>query len=271
MAMTASPYTAIELEIKDGVALLALNRPDRLNAVDLVLRNELLQAIDALRRNADLRALVLTGRGKAFCSGGDIQTMAAGHIDAEAGRTRLAAMGTLVEMLVGFERPVIAAVNGIAYGAGFGLAMAADFVLAAPEARFCASFGRIGLVPDTGLHWTLPRRVGPARAKALIFTTQEVGAEEAVALGLADRLCDSATLVADALAFARGFAEASPAALALSKEMIEIAMSADLKTIVRMEAAAQGIAFSTAYHRDAAARFVAKQLRRFPPPNWPKK
>lgn len=271
MAMTASTFTMLELERRDGVALLALNRPDRLNAVDLVLRNEMLQAIDGLRRDPDLRALVLTGRGKAFCSGGDIQTMVAGQIEAEAGRARLAAMGALVEMLVGFERPVIAAVNGIAFGAGFGLAMAADFVLASREARFCASFGRIGLVPDTGLHWTLPRRVGPARAKALIFATAEVGAEEALALGIADRLCDPATLVADALAFARGFAEASPTALSLSKEMIEISMSADLKTILRMEAAAQGIAFSTDYHRDAAARFVAKKPRRFPPPDWPKK
>jgi 2-(1,2-epoxy-1,2-dihydrophenyl)acetyl-CoA isomerase len=269
--MTAAPYSAIDLQTQDGIALLALNRPDKLNAVDLVLRNELLQAIDALRRDASLRALVLTGRGKAFCSGGDIQTMAAGHIEAEAGRARLAAMGTLVEMLVGFERPVIAAVNGIAYGAGFGLAMAADFVLASSEARFCASFGRIGLVPDTGLHWTLPRRVGTARAKALIFATSEVGAEEALALGIADRLSEPANLLGDAMAFARGFVEASPAALSLSKEMIEIAMGADLKTIVRMEAAAQGIAFSTDYHRDAAARFVAKRPRRFPPAGWPKK
>jgi 2-(1,2-epoxy-1,2-dihydrophenyl)acetyl-CoA isomerase len=261
-------YTTLRVERRGDCALLTLDRPDRLNALDLVMRGELAGAIEAIRQDVGARALVVTGAGRAFCAGGDVQAMAAEPISAEAGRRRLADNSTWLEALVGLDRPVITAVNGAAFGAGFSLALAGDFVFAAANAKFCASFQRIGLVPDCGLHWLLPRLVGMQQARQILLTTREIGAEEALRLGLATRVCAPERLVDEAVAFAQGFGQASPSAIAMSKELLRNAWTSELRAILAGEAQAQGIAFSSDYHRDAVARFVAKQPRRFPPEGW---
>jgi 2-(1,2-epoxy-1,2-dihydrophenyl)acetyl-CoA isomerase len=261
--------STVLLERLDGVALITLNRPEQLNALDLEVRHDLEDALRQVRADAGLKAVVLTGAGRAFCAGGDVRSMPSGPGAAEAGRRRLADHTAWLELLVSLDRPVVAAVNGAAFGAGFSVALAADFVVAADNARFCASFPRLGLVPDCGAHWLLPRVVGLQRAREILFTAREVSAVEAKSLGIALQVVPVAALVERAIAFARGFCAASPTAMSLSKEILRSAWSADLRTVLGMEASAQGIAFSTDYHQAAASRFRARESQPFPPAGWP--
>lgn len=201
-------------------------------------------------------------------SGGDMQAIGASALDAEKGRQRISEHSTWLDMLVHFGRPVIAAVNGLAFGAGFSLALMADFVVAADNARFCAAFQRVGLTPDGGMHWLLVRAVGLRKAKDILMTTREIDVTEAHQLGLVNLICPREEVLQKAIDFATGFAAASPTALAMSKEMLDTAWSADLRTIVRMEAAALGVNVSAPYHREAVGRFLRKEPRMFPPEGW---
>ncbi len=260
--------STVTLDLLDCVALVTLNRPEQLNALDLEVRHDIDDVLARVRSDAAVRAVVLTGAGRAFCAGGDVRSMPTGSGAAEAGRRRLADHTQWLEALIGLDRPVVAAVHGAAYGAGFSLALAADFVVAASNARFCASFPRLGLVPDCGAHWLLPRVVGMQRAREILFTTRELGAIEARDLGIVLQVVEAPTLVERAVAFARGFCEASPMSMALSKEILRSAWTTDLHTVLGMEASAQGIAFSTDYHQAAAARFRARETQPFPPAGW---
>lgn len=261
-----STYETIEFDVNAGVATLTFNRPEARNAISLKMREELPPVIKRVSTDSDIRALIVTGKGGSFCAGGDIRDMGSIGGSVEVGRNRMRATGTLVQALASIDKPVIAAVDGPAYGAGFGWAMLADFVLATPEARFCASFGRLGLSPDLGLHYTLPRLVGLARAKDLIFSAREVRADEALEMGLvyrivpADRIADVAQEMADA------FCNASPMAIGVSKVLLEQSFAMDLRQITEAEAQNQAICFASDYHADAVQRFLEKKPARF---NWP--
>ncbi|MEY8838294.1 enoyl-CoA hydratase/isomerase family protein [Cribrihabitans sp. XS_ASV171] len=247
----------VVLVAEGPVATLLLNRPERRNAVSLEMRGMLKRALDQIAGDPAIRALVLTGAGGSFCAGGDIRDMeGAGH-DPEEARRRMGETGKLAVALSKLGIPVVAAVDGPAYGAGFGMAMAADIVLAGPGARFCASFGRLGLVPDFALHWSLPRRVGPARAKELFFSAREVGAEEAVTLGIADRLVRGTETATAARELAESFVSASPTALALSKRIVD-REEMTIEQVVEAEGSAQALCFSTGYHKEARRRFLSR-------------
>ena len=165
-------YQTIILDIAEGIATLTLNRPERKNALDLSIRDEISDAVAKLRSDDAVRALILTGAGGNFCAGGDIRGMASVELSAEAGRRRMQGIHAWLRDLLELDRPVISAVDGAAYGAGFGLALVADFIIATPRARFCASFQRMGLVADSGLFYTLPRVVGLQRAKELLLSAR---------------------------------------------------------------------------------------------------
>lgn len=259
-------YEAIRLTRADGVATLTLDRPKARNAVDMAMRRELRHAIESLRRDDAVRACVLIGSNGTFCAGGDIRAMRDRTPSVEAARERMRETGEIVLELFGLEKPVIAAVDGPAYGAGFGMAMAADFVVATAGARFCASFGRIGLVPDFGLHYVLPRRVGLGRAKELVFSAREVGAEEALRLGLINEIVPAASLLEAALQLASRFVDASPTALALAKTLLNRSFDLGIEQIIDAETTAQAICMETDYHRDAARRFLERRAPRF---QWP--
>ncbi len=261
--------STLRLERRNAVAILTLNRPDSSNAVDMVMREEFLLALRAIRNDPAVKALVITGAGRAFCAGGDVKAIGEEQLSAERGRERLSnhLMGWVGE-LVHFDRPVIAAINGVAYGGGFSLALMADFVIAARSARFCAFFQRIGLTPDGGMHWLLTRAIGTRKAKELMMTTREIGVDEALHLGLVNQIAPDAELLETAIAYADGFTHASSTALALCKEIVDAAWTADLQTVLRMEAAALGINVTTPYHRDAVQRFRRKEPHPFPPPGW---
>jgi 2-(1,2-epoxy-1,2-dihydrophenyl)acetyl-CoA isomerase len=257
---------AVLYEVHEGVATVTLNRPAQRNALDAAVREGLARAVDAVRADAGVRALVITGAGGAFCAGGDLRSMAAAPPDAAAWRARLQLAHAWLRPLIELDRPVLAAVDGPAFGAGFGLALAADIVIASTRARFCLSFMRLGLVPDFGSLYTLPRIVGVQRAKELMLSAREVGADEALALGIAAEVVAPERVLARAQTLARSFVGASPLAVSLVKRALAAAPHAGLDSVLETEAAAQALCFTSPEHRDAVARFLDKQPAAF---RWP--
>jgi enoyl-CoA hydratase/carnithine racemase len=173
----------IRVSIEDGIAAVVLDNPTRKNALNAVVIAELDDALETLRRDESVRAFVLTGSGNEFCAGADVTGMQS-DITAVTVRGRMLANHRVIKGLADFNRPVIAAVDGVAYGAGFALALFADFIVASERARFCLAFSRLGLIPDLDVAHTLPRLVDMQRARELIYSAREVSAAEALDLGL---------------------------------------------------------------------------------------
>ncbi len=264
----AATRDTVETETHGAVRVVAINRPAKRNALDLVARREFADAVQEAIDDEHVRAIVLTGRGGHFCAGGDIASMhGAQPMTAESGRTRMRSTLSNAERLQASDKPVVAAVEGIAYGGGFGLALLADLVIAARSARFCMSFSRIGLVPDNASMYTLPRAVGLQRAKEIMFSGRELSAEEARDLGFVMEIVADGQALARAIAVARGISTASAVATAMTKAALNRSFTSDLATMVELESMAQGIAFSSAYHRDAVDRFSSGQVARF---SWPR-
>lgn len=257
------PYTALDFTVADGIATLTLNRPDARNALDMTLRAELADVLRGLTASTDVRALILTGAGGHFCAGGDLRAMTEARRPAPVSRGRVKAMHRWLRDLVDLEMPVIAAVDGSAYGAGFSLALAADFILATPRARFCAVFGRIGLVPDMGMFHLLPRSVGLARAKELIYSARVLPAPEAQSMGIVHGLHAPDALLPAARAFAGRFVHASRDALGLAKNILNQAQHLDAHALEDLECHAQAVCMSTDYYQDAARRTLARELLAF--------
>lgn len=255
----------IRLAIDGGVATLTLNAPERMNALSTAMGGEIAQALRQVRADQNVRAMILAGAGTHFCSGGDISAMQQ-EITAPQGRRQLRQAHGWLEDLIQLDVPVIAAVDGVAYGAGFSLALTADIILATPRARFGLPFLRMGVMPDCGILYTLPRIVGLQRAKALLLSMRELNAEAALDLGIVMEIVSQARLAERAQALALAFTEASPVAVGLTKQALNASLNQDLHTMLAMEADGQGIAFSTSYRREAADRFMAKQPLRF---RWP--
>lgn len=253
-----------DVDTDAGIATLTLNRPEQKNAMNMPLRTGLRDAVYAIRQDRSIRAVVLRGAGQDFCSGGDVRGM---NVEsAEAGRNRIDDLHGWVSMLLDLDRPVIAAVDGVTYGAGFSLALAADFVVATSRARFCMPFMKVGLVPDCGAFYTLPRVIGLSRAKDLVFTAREVNAEEAQRMGAVFEIVEPEALHARAIQIARSLAGASSVAFGLAKRALNQSPGVDLRSMLEIESAAQGIAFSTDFHREAVQRFKDKSTPLF---QWP--
>lgn len=263
--MTNTEMETITYTVADGVATLTLNRPTQKNALDGVMRNEIGEVIAELRRDRGIQALVITGAGGAFCAGGDLRGLNTGG-NVEVARNRMADLHLWVQDLLTLDRPVIAAVDGPAFGAGFGLALAADIIIASPRARFCLSFQRLGLIPDCGVLYTLPRVVGLQRAKELCFSAREVDAEEARQLGIVLEIQPVEKLAERARQMALSFSLASATAMSISKNALNASLNCNLATMLELEATGQGLARSTDYHRDAIGRFLRKEPVLF---QWP--
>lgn len=263
--MNPDNFERIRFAVRDQVATLTLHNPGKRNAFDPAMREEMRQVVAHLRAEPDIRALVLTGAGDHFCAGGDLRNIATVGLDNAGWRTRLQSLHDWLKELITLDRPVIAAVDGAAYGAGFSLALLADFVIATPRARFCMSFMRVGLVPDCAAFYTLPRIVGVQRARELMLSAREVDAAEALRLGIAMELQPPEQLQARAQALAASFVQASPMAVALVKRTLA-APGHDLSTLLEMEANAQALAMGTEAHRVAVQRFLDKQPALF---QWP--
>lgn len=250
---------------EDAVTTLTLNRPDSLNSLDVALKLALLARLQAVADDPGVRAVVLTGAGRAFCVGQDLREHAA---QLESGSSQPLSTvrehyAPIVQALAGMSKPVVAAVNGMAAGAGAGLALLADFRVGGPATRFLTAFAGIGLAADTGMSWTLPRLVGHARATELLLLCEPVPAPEAHRLGLLTQLVDTDQAVlptAHQLA-ARLAAGPTVAYAQLKRELA--GSDGSLAEALEREADAQAACGATADHRNATAAFVAKQRPTF--------
>lgn len=258
-------FETLRFNVQNQVATLTLDNPAKRNALDSVMRTEIAQVVAMVRRDRDIRALIITGAGGHFCAGGDLRNIATVGLDNAGWRNRMHVLHDWLQDLMTMDRPVIAAVEGSAFGAGFSLALTADFILAAPSARFCMSFLRVGLVPDCGAFYTLPRIVGLQRAKELMLSARDIDATEALKLGLAMELHEPEQLLARAQALAASFVNASPVAISLIKRTLAVPGS-DLSTLLEMEANGQALVMGTADHRTAVNRFLDKEPALF---QWP--
>ena len=245
MAYDASDYEAITLERRGAVAILTLNRPDRLNAISPTLRSEVAKALAAVKADDEVRALVLTGAGRGFCAGTDLLgtgPAATGRLPEPTNQDeRLDEMGWVgrwAMMWAGLDKPVIGAINGIAAGAGMSTALACDVRIGSEHTRFKSVFIERSLSPDSGLSFFLPRIVGYAAAADLIFTSRAVEADEALRLGLLNRLVPAAELVEGAVAYAKEMTCWPPVALRASKRVLQHNTDAELEAALRYEIAA---------------------------------
>jgi 2-(1,2-epoxy-1,2-dihydrophenyl)acetyl-CoA isomerase len=252
----------LRVEIDGPVATLTLDRPEALNALTVPVKVALREALESIAGDRAVRAVILTGAGRAFCAGQDLAEREgpdAAPLEVEV-RERY---NPIVRALRSMPQPVIAAVNGVAAGAGASLAFACDLRIAAEGARFVLAFGRIGLVPDSGASWFLPRLVGAARAAELALVGDPVTAEDALRIGLVSRVVPGATLLGEARAMADQVAANAPGAAALTKRLLADAWSFDLDAALDAEATAQGTAGATADHAEGLAAFREKRPPRF--------
>lgn len=240
-------------EIEEGVVTFTLDVPDKKNALTAELRAELLEGIRHDEADAAVRAIVLAGAGGTFCSGGDIALMGEG--DEADRRRRLAILHEVVRLLVAGRKPVVAAVAGAAYGGGFSLAMAADYVVADTTARFCASFGQVGLMGDMGLLWTLPQRIGHARTRQLVMDGRVLVAGDALHLGIVDRLVLPGELQHAARETAIQASSMAPLPIAATKAIMADGLNAALAT----EMEAQMRLFASRDHVEARAAFLDRR------------
>src|SRR5258706_5645393 len=235
----------------DRIATITLNRPDKLNAFSGTMREDLLDALRNAERDAACRVIVITGAGRAFCAGGDVDTMSGLQRDGDlaAFRKLLDAGGNVVLQIASMEKPVIASINGIAAGAGCNLALACDYRIASDAAKLGETFVKIGLHPDWGGTWLLPRLVGRSRAAGLLMTGRIVDAAEALAIGMVDRVVPAADLADETAKLAQSIAAAPPIAVAGIKRALAAAEHNDLRAQLDLEAEHQMRAFAS---RDAA-------------------
>jgi 2-(1,2-epoxy-1,2-dihydrophenyl)acetyl-CoA isomerase len=261
--MTAAPMTeGLRVEIDGPVATLTLDRPAALNALTVPVKVALREALESLAVDRSVRAVILTGAGRAFCAGQDLaerEQPDAAPLEVEV-RERY---NPIIRALRTMGQPVIAAVNGVAAGAGASLAFACDLRIAAEEARFVLAFGRIGLVPDSGATWFLPRLVGPSKAAELALLGDQVDAAEALRLGLVSRVVPGDQLIPEARALADRLAQGAPLALALTKTALDRSLTIDLDEALEGEAKLQGIAGASADHAEGLAAFREKRSPRF--------
>lgn len=262
---TTRHYERILFSVEGGVATLTFNNPAKRNAFDPAMRAEIAEVVRHIQADKSIRALVLTGAGAHFCSGGDLGNIAASGLDNAGWRDRLSSLHHWLQDFMRLDIPVVAAVEGAAYGAGFSLALAADFIIASTQARFAMSFIRVGVVPDCAAFYTLPRIVGVQRAKELMLSGREVRAPEALQLGIATEVVEPQALQARAQAIAHSFVGASPIALSLIKRSLAMSNS-DLPSLLEQEANAQALAMGTQQHREAVQAFLDKKPAPF---QWP--
>ena len=257
-------FETILLEIKAGVARLTLNRPDRLNSFTVQMHDEVSRALESVGKS-DARALVLTGAGRGFCAGQDLsdRAVAPGGDGVDLGESLEKRYNPLVRRLASLELPVICAVNGVAAGAGANIALACDIVIAARSAKFIQSFANIGLIPDSGGTWTLPRLAGQARAIGLALTGEPLSAERAEAWGMIWKCVDDDKLAEEVNALAAKFAAAPTKGLAATKKLIRESATRGFSEQLDAERDAQRALGRTNDYKEGVAAFTEKRPAKF--------
>lgn len=241
---------------RGAVRVLTLNDPDRRNAISLELRVELIRELDAAMADPAVRAIVLTGAGGTFSSGGDLSTLQVD--DPAATRERMNLLARVISTIVNGGTPVVAAVEGTAFGAGLSLAASCDYIVASDDARFCASFGRVGLMPDGCLLWTLPPRVGLGRARAIMLTSDVISAPDAAGWGLAEELATPGTTLTVAVERATALAAGPSRAFAATKRILA-AGATSLEELAALEIEAQVALLASRDFAEGRDAFFAKR------------
>jgi 2-(1,2-epoxy-1,2-dihydrophenyl)acetyl-CoA isomerase len=249
---------SILYEARAGVAWITLNRPDVLNSFDTAMSLLLQERLAEVGRDGSVRAVVLTGAGRAFCAGQDLAEATGGSLTDFAAHVRKV-YNPLVLALRGMPKPAICAVNGVAAGAGANLALACDVVVASEGASFVQAFVNIGLVPDTGGTWLLPRLVGGAQAAALTMLGEKITAQRALELGMIYQVTPAAELEASVSALASRLAAQPTSALALTKRLLQAAAANSLEEQLELEAESQKLAGESADYAEGVAAFLAKR------------
>ena len=258
-------------EVSDGLATITLNRPEAMNAMNNETKVAFREAAQAAAGDGSVRAVLLTAAGdRAFCVGQDLKEHIGGLMTARESGSGGGVMSTvqehynpIVRALTGAAKPVVAAVNGVAAGAGFGFALAADYRVVADTAAFNTSFAGVALTADSGISWTLPRVVGPSRAADLLLFPRSITAQEAYELGIANRVVPSADLAAEAVKVARGLAEGPTLAYAALKESLAYGLTHSLEETLEKEDELQTRAGSSEDHVIAVQAFVNKEKPKY--------
>ncbi|HYI10218.1 MAG TPA: enoyl-CoA hydratase [Thermoanaerobaculia bacterium] len=250
----------IRREVRDAVATVTLDRPDKLNAFTGTMREDLLEALRACESDEAVRVVVLTGAGRAFCAGGDVEYMSTLQAtgDVESFRKLLDAGRDVILQIATMSKPVLASVNGVAAGAGCNLALACDYRIASDAAKLSQSFVKIGLHPDWGGTWLLPRLVGRSRAMEILMTGRMVDAAEALAIGMVDRVVPAAELAAETEKLARALSAAPPLPVAGIKRALAVSERNDLRTQLELEAEHQVGCFLSEESKERIGAFVKK-------------
>jgi 2-(1,2-epoxy-1,2-dihydrophenyl)acetyl-CoA isomerase len=247
----------IEVERQDGVAIVWLNRPEKYNALDEAMKAQLVSAFAGFARDDGVRAIVLTGRGRAFCAGGDVSTM--GAFTTKSIEQRLSASQRMLLDVDAMDKPVIASVRGAVAGIGWSLALVCDQIIASDTAYFSQSFKNIGVVPDGGALQLLIQNIGVLRTKNLVLTGRRMPAEEAFACGLVNRLVPDAELDATAIAFAHELATGPTLAFAIGKKLVQQLRTPALETYMAAEMWGQTLAVTSEDHQEGARAFREKR------------
>ena len=252
-------YHSIILTKADGVAVIQMNNPKAMNALEDELSAELLSAYKDVAADPAVGAVILTGAEKAFCAGGDLKKLNEGFPTAEAGYDYMKSFREMVTTFLNMPKPTIAAVNGFAVGAGFCIAMQADLILASDKAKFGMAFTNVGLIPDLAGLYTLPRLVGLQRAKELVFTGRTIGAEEAGAMGIVNRVVPHEQLLDEAQKLARRLADGPRVALRMAKNVMNDSINMTLEQLLDLEPHAQSICFQSEDHKIGVQAFFRKE------------
>lgn len=255
-------YNSLIVSVEENIALVKLNNPDSLNALNDGIKADLFDFFQLAKNDNNIKSIVLTGEGRAFCAGGDINSLKE-VTTPDKGRSRIKKLHDLVLLIRNIEKPVIAAVNGYAVGAGFNLALACDIIIGAENCKFSQIFANIGLIPDAGGLYFLPRLVGPLKAKELSFSARMVKAEEAEKIGLVNKIVPLENLLEESIDFAKSLANGPSIAIGYIKTLVNRSMDWDLYTLFDNEAYAQGICLTTEDFIEGTNAFKEKRKPEF--------
>lgn len=264
-ASAAANADPLKFEVIEGVAEITLNRPEKMNSLNAAMHAALIGRLRQLPRDPSIRAVLLTGSGRAFCAGQDLgeRKVAPGDAPRDLSQTIEQTWNPLARALRNLEVPVVCAVNGVAAGAGANIALACDIVLAARSASFIQSFSRIGLIPDAGGTYYLPRLLGTARAMAVAMLAERITAPQAEAWGLIWRVVDDESLMEEARSLVRHLATQPTKGLGMLKKAIYASLDHSFEEQLEMERRLQGICGFTKDYREGVAAFLEKRQPRF--------
>ena len=250
--------STVLIEKRGSVSVIRMNIPDKLNCLEPVFRDDLKACLRQFEEDSESRVAILTGNGRAFCAGGDLAELEDG-MTAVHGVKHMKGCNDIILLIAGIAKPIIAAVNGAAAGAGFSMAMACDLVIASTGSSFMQAFTKVGLVPDMGSLYYLPRVVGMHRAKELIWTARRIKAEEAMELGILNRLVAPEALEFEAMALAEQLAAGPAFAIGLSKTLLSRSLESSLLDMMQYEGLAQPICMQSEDHKEGVKSFYEKR------------